>query len=148
MCHYYGARSSILTEPHINQIQSKICHINLLNLIHSLICLNPREWMFSVKSHSLLSHAPLIYHGGLTLKSTTREFQPHARTHHVVIVHCHYCNAGFMLFHDVICYTNSLLSPTHVNTIKILNIMCTLVATSMMLWSLECIGVLKRKVTT
>ena len=35
----------------------------------------------------------------------------------------------FVLFHNVICYTNSLLSCVHVNIIKLYNIMCTLVAT-------------------
>ena len=134
--------------PNPTSIKCNLKYVISTSIISFLLFINPMEWMFSVKSHSLLSHPPPIYHGGLTLKSTTKEFQPHTRTHHVVIVHCHYCNAGFMLFHDVICYTNSLLSPTHVNTIKILNIMCTLVATSVMLWSLECIGVLKRKVTT
>ena len=44
----------------------------------------------------------------------------------------------FVLFHNVTCYTNSLLSHIHVNTIKVRNITCTLVATCLILRSLEC----------
>ena len=45
----------------------------------------------------------------------------------------------FVLFHNVTCYTNFLSSRMHVNTTKLYNIMCMLVATSVILWSLECI---------
>ena len=45
---------------------------------------------------------------------------------------------SFVLFHNVTCYTNSILSRIHVNTIKLCNITCALVATSMILRSLEC----------
>ena len=44
----------------------------------------------------------------------------------------------FVLFHNVACYTNSILSHIHVNTAKLHNIMCTLVATCVILRSLEC----------
>ena len=44
----------------------------------------------------------------------------------------------FVSFHSVTCYTNSNLSCIHVNTTKHRNVMCTLVATSVILWSLEC----------
>lgn len=44
-----------------------------------------------------------------------------------------------MLLQDVTCYTISLLSCLYVNTVELLNVMCALVATSVMLWSLECI---------
>ena len=43
-----------------------------------------------------------------------------------------------MLFLNVTCYTSSHLSCIHVNTTKLLHITCTLVATSVILWSLEC----------
>ena len=45
----------------------------------------------------------------------------------------------FVLFPNVTCYTYSLLSRIHVNTIELCKITCTLVATSVILWSLECI---------
>ena len=43
-------------------------------------------------------------------------------------------------FHSVTCYTNSIVSRIHVNTTKLRNFMCTctLVATCVILWSLEC----------
>ena len=45
---------------------------------------------------------------------------------------------SFVLFHNVTCYTNSIVSRIHVNTTKYRNIMCTLVATDVILQSLEC----------
>ena len=45
----------------------------------------------------------------------------------------------FVLFHSVTCYTNSIVSHMHVNTTKFCNITCTLVATGVILWSLESI---------
>ena len=44
-----------------------------------------------------------------------------------------------VLFHSVTCYTNSILSCIHVNTTKLRNITCTLVATCVIIRSLECI---------
>ena len=41
-------------------------------------------------------------------------------------------------FHNVTCYTNSIVSHIHVNTTKLRNITCTLVATSVIIQSLEC----------
>ena len=53
-------------------------------------------------------------------------------THHTIkIFH-------FVVFHSVTCYANSRVSRIHVNTTKLRNITCTLVATSVILWSLEC----------
>ena len=46
---------------------------------------------------------------------------------------------SFVLFHNVTSYTNSIVSCIHVNTTKLRNITCTLVATSVILRSLECI---------
>ena len=45
---------------------------------------------------------------------------------------------SFVLFHNVTCYTNSIVSRIHVNTTKLHNITCTLVATCVILRSLEC----------
>ena len=45
----------------------------------------------------------------------------------------------FVLFHNVTCSTNSLLSCIQFNTKKLHNITCTLVATSVILHNLECI---------
>ena len=45
---------------------------------------------------------------------------------------------SFVLFHNATCYTNSIASHIHVNTTKHCNITCTLAATGVILWSLEC----------
>jgi hypothetical protein len=45
---------------------------------------------------------------------------------------------SFVLFHNVTCYTNSIVSCIHVNTTKPHNFMCILVATCVILRSLEC----------
>ena len=58
--------------------------------------------------------------------------------------HCHYCNVNFVLFHNVTCYTNPLLSCFQVNTTNLLNTTCTLVATCMILGRLECIHLSSR----
>jgi hypothetical protein len=47
---------------------------------------------------------------------------------------------SFMLFHNVTCYTNSIASSIHFNTTKLCNIMCTFVATGVILRSLEYIS--------
>ena len=44
---------------------------------------------------------------------------------------------SFVLFHSVTCYTNSIVSHLRVNTTKLCNITCTLVATGVILRSLE-----------
>ena len=46
---------------------------------------------------------------------------------------------SFVLFHNVTCYTNSILSHIHVNTTKLPTITCTLVATGVIIQSLKCI---------
>ena len=45
---------------------------------------------------------------------------------------------SFVLFHNVTCYTNSIISRMHVNTTKLHNITCTLVAADVILRNLEC----------
>ena len=70
----------------------------------------------------------IINHQGI---QTTRLHA--SRYHHCN--YCHYCEADYVLFHNATCYINSLLSRMHVNTTKFLNITCTLVATSVRLWS-------------
>jgi hypothetical protein len=53
--------------------------------------------------------------------------------------HCHCCNFGFALFHSVARNTNTMLSCIPLNTANLLNIICTLVATCVMLRRLGCI---------
>lgn len=47
--------------------------------------------------------------------------------------HCHYCIVGFVLFHNITHYANSLLSRVHVNTTCLLNITRILVASCVIL---------------
>jgi hypothetical protein len=44
----------------------------------------------------------------------------------------------FAMLSTTACYTISIVSCIHVNTTKLRNIKCTLVATCVILWSLEC----------
>ena len=46
---------------------------------------------------------------------------------------------SFMLFHNITSYIDSIVSRIHVSTAKLSNITCTLVATYVILRSLECI---------
>ena len=46
---------------------------------------------------------------------------------------------SFVLFHNVTCYTNSIVSRIHVKTTKLHNILCTIVVTGVIIRSLECI---------
>jgi hypothetical protein len=48
---------------------------------------------------------------------------------------------SFVLFHNVTCYIDSIVSSIHVTTTKLRNITQTLVATGVILRSLECIVV-------
>jgi hypothetical protein len=45
---------------------------------------------------------------------------------------------SFVLFHNVTCYTSFIVSRIHVNTTILHNFTCTLVATGVILQSLEC----------
>ena len=45
---------------------------------------------------------------------------------------------SFVLFHNVTCYTNSIVSCIHVNTTKPHNIMCIMIAIGVILCNLEC----------
>jgi hypothetical protein len=49
-----------------------------------------------------------------------------------------YSYISFVFYHNVKCYTNSIIPRIHVNTTKFCNITCTLVATCVILQSLEC----------
>ena len=54
--------------------------------------------------------------------------------HHTTPLKC----CTFVLFHSVTCYTNSTVSRIHINTIRLRNITCALVATGVTLRSVEC----------
>ena len=92
------------------------------------------------ESHCLSSRFPYVYIMGFDIKINHQRIQTthsHAsRCHHCS--YCQQCNLDFVVFHNVTCYYNPRLSHIHVNTTKLLKITCTLVATSVILQSLEC----------
>jgi hypothetical protein len=70
---------------------------------------------------------------GACICHITQERQVEWTTPHHTIKMLH-----FVVFHNITCYTNSIVTCIHVNTKKLHNITCTLVATSVILWRLEC----------
>ena len=101
---------------------------------------NPREWIIFSVNLTPCCRVSLPYIMGFDININHQRIQTtrsHAsRCHHCN--HCHYYNVDFVLFHNVTCYIDSLFSRFHVNTTKLPNITCTLVATSMILRGLEC----------
>ena len=85
-------------------------------------------------------HISLSYTLAFEIK-TIHQRIPITRSHTSRCHYCHYCNVDFELFHNVTCYTHSLLSCIHVNVVDCLNITCTLVAPCMILERLECIKI-------
>ena len=96
----HGSRPVYLT------IHSKLRNIDLLNVTPSLICWNHGEQMFLLLVVTFASHILL----GFDIKINHQRIQPTclhtSHCHHYS--DCHYCNADFVLFHNVTCYTNSL----------------------------------------
>ena len=91
------------------------------------------------KSHSFLTCFPPIYHRFRILKINHQRIQP--TSSHVACCHhrksYHHCNDDSVLFHNVTWL--HWLSHIRVNTKDLLDTMCTLVVTSLILQSLECI---------
>jgi hypothetical protein len=82
--------------------------------------------MFLVQISLLVLTFPSHISQILTLKYSSKEFKLGVHMHHVVII----VIIVMVLFHNVTCYTNYILSRIHVTTTYRLNIMCTLVAIS------------------
>ena len=72
-------------------------HHNLQYVTPSPISQNPRERMCSAWIYFLVVTCPSYISRVLTLKSSTKEFKPHALPHQVVI-YCHCYNVDFVLF--------------------------------------------------
>ena len=83
---------------------------------------------YSYSYHSSYDTCWMLVHAYATLPRKGKWSGPH---HIIKMLH-------FVLFHGVICYTNSIVSCIHVNTPKICIITCTLVATGVILQSSEC----------
>ena len=83
-------------------------------------------------------HISLPYVTIFAIKMIHQRIQT-TRLHASCSHYCHYLHVDFVLFHNITCYTNYLLSSIHVDTTYLFNIMCTLVATCVILGRLECI---------
>ena len=62
----------------LQEIDPKLCNINLHNVIPSLISQNPRERMFLVQNFTPHCHISLHYIMVLTLMQTTKEVKPYS----------------------------------------------------------------------
>ena len=98
------------------------------NVTPSLISQNPRE-RITLLVVTCLSHISQIF----DITSFHQIFQithSHASRHWH---HYHYSNVDFVLFHNIPCDTDSLLSCIHANFAHLFNTRCTLVATGVIL---------------
>ena len=127
------------------QLHPKLCNINPHNIPHSLVSRKPRERMFVVQISLLVVTFLSLISQVLSLVQATKEVNSHPRIALCVNMWSVFFFFFFFLsgvdhtnederkmnskFHSVTCYTNSIVSRIHVNTKKVRNIMCTLVAT-------------------
>ena len=146
----------------------KLYNINLHNITHSLISQNPRERtfvvqisLFNITCFSLILHfchkcnlpkksthtLALRHVCGVSPSSSSSSATCWMLVHAYAISpmkvkgnrpHQRSWEENEFKFHSVTCYTNYVLSRIHVNTTKLRNITCTLVATGVIQRSLEC----------
>ena len=96
---------------------------------HIVPCVNMWSVTFLFLSFFFfLCHSSMLVHVYATSSRKAKWSGPH---HIIEMLH-------FVLFHNITCYTKSIIARIHVNTTKLHNITCTLVATCVILWSLEC----------
>ena len=112
-------------------------HSTLPNVTPPLTSRNPRERMFALLVVTFPSHMPWV----LTIQYSTKEFKPHTRTHHVVIIVLVVIIAMLTLCYSITSHVTLILFY-HAFMLILHNsliITCTLVVTSMILRSVECI---------
>ena len=126
--------STLSGDPH--QLVSFIT--NKTNILYSLVFIHAHCNRSVVNHFSLVAHVHLII--------LNPEIQPFEHlTWPNVSVNFNITMLHFVLYHNVTSYISSLLSCIYVNTTKLCNIMCTLVATSVILRRLECTYRLRTK---
>jgi hypothetical protein len=94
----------------LNHVYHNICIVTMCNILPLLYPETSGSKCAHPKSPSLLSYFSLVYHG-----FDIQISHPRIQTTHSHTSHCHYCNVDFVVFHNVTCYTNSLLSCIHIN---------------------------------
>ena len=110
------------TPLHCAMCQNMECHLLLL-----LLLLMPLVecWCICLSHH-------LGRPSGASVDETTL---PYIDDHEIMNSNC--LHISFEIFHNVTCYTDSIVSYIHINTTKLYNITCILLARSVILWSLE-----------
>ena len=96
--------------------------------LHSVPCVNMWSGTFLFLISSSYATCDMLVHPYATSPRNAKWSGSH---HYVKMLH-------FVLFHNVTCYIDSIVSRIHVNTTKFPNIMRTLVATCVIAQSLEC----------
>ena len=110
-------------------------NITFHNVTPSLISRNPRKQMCSIKNLLPCCHISLSYIMGFYIELIHQRIQT-TRLHASRCHRCCFCSADFV--YSIISHTtNSLLSCIHANTTDLFNIICSLVATSVVLGRLE-----------
>ena len=114
-------------------------HPNLLNVI--LHNVTPLLYLKTLGNGYVNLNLPLCCHISLPCItwSDIKVLHQRIQTIHLHASCCHRCSVDFDMFHNVTWSTNSLLSCTRVNNKHLMNITCTLVATSKIQERLECI---------
>ena len=151
----------------VSPIHRKLRNTNLHDIIHSLISRNPRERMFVVQISLLIVTFLSLISLFFSLMQTTKKVNMWSVPFLLLLLLlffflCHLLNVGVAYgtlskkakcsgrhqrrwegnefkFHSATCYTNYVVSCIHVDTTKLCNITCTLVAIGVLLQSLECV---------
>jgi hypothetical protein len=143
--HHNVTHSLISREPRewMFVVQISLLIVTFLSLISQILSLmqttkeaNPHPciapcvnmWSITYFSSSYATTRWMLVHAYATLPEKVKWSGPH---HIIKMLHC-------ALFYSVTYYINSTVSYIHVNTTKLRNITCTLVATCDILRSLEC----------
>jgi hypothetical protein len=128
--HMFVVQISLLIATFLSLISQNLSLMQTTKVVnpHPHIALRVNMWSVTILflifflSH-LLNVGAYICH--ITQEGQVKWTTPHNTTSFNML--------HFVLFHNVTCYTNSLVSRIHINTMKLRNITCTFVATCVIL---------------